>query len=69
MLFIFFPESLEAQCRMCAAGAESNLKNGGTEGLGLNKGILYLLAMPYLVGSTIGILWWRNRKKQNLNTV
>jgi hypothetical protein len=39
-------------------GAESNLKNGGTAGSGLNTGILYMLAMPYLLVVTIGFVWY-----------
>jgi hypothetical protein len=48
---------------MCKIAAESNLKNGGTAGRGLNKGILYMLAAPYLLVGTIAFIWWRNRKK------
>ena len=56
------PNSLPAQCPMCKIGAESNLKNGGTAGKGLNTGILYMLAMPYILVGTIGFIWWKNRK-------
>jgi hypothetical protein len=56
-------EELLAQCPMCRATAETNLANGGTEGAGLNQGILYLLGMPYLLIGTIAYLWWKNRKK------
>jgi len=42
--------------------AESNLANGGTEGKALNKGILYLLALPYTMVMILGIVWYRNRK-------
>ena len=58
-----FPETAEAQCAMCKAAAESNLKNGGTDGLGLNNGILYMLATPYLLIGGIIYMYWRNRKK------
>lgn len=54
---------MQAQCPMCRLSAETNLKNGGTEGKGLNTGILYMLAMPYLLVGTIGYIWWRNRKQ------
>lgn len=54
---------LLAQCPMCRATAESNLANGGTEGRGLNNGILYLFFMPYILIGTVAFLWWRNRKK------
>jgi hypothetical protein len=43
--------------------AESNLKNGGTMGQGLNNGILYLLATPYLLIGGLAYFWWRNRRK------
>lgn len=56
---------VQAQCPMCRMSAESNLANGGTAGRGLNTGILYMLAMPYLLVATLGFIWWRNRK-QNL---
>lgn len=52
-----------AQCPMCRSAVESAMQNeGNTVGLGLNKGILYLLASPYiLVG--LGILWYRKRRR------
>lgn len=52
-----------AQCPMCRLSAESNLANGGTEGQGLNAGILYMLAAPYLLVGTVAFLWWRHRRK------
>lgn len=54
-----------AQCPMCKMGAESNLKNGGTAGRGLNNGILYMLAMPYLMVATMGYIWYRNRRDED----
>ncbi|MCB0558589.1 MAG: hypothetical protein H6573_31665 [Lewinellaceae bacterium] len=55
---------VQAQCPMCRMSAESNLKNGGTDGRGLNNGILLMLAMPYLVVGGIGLVWWTNRRKE-----
>ena len=52
-----------AQCPMCKISAESNLNNGGSAGKGLNKGILYLFATPYLIIGGIGYVWYRNRKQ------
>jgi len=63
VVFLGAGEELLAQCPMCRATAESNLANGGTEGRGLNSGILYMLGMPYLLIGTIAFLWWKNRKK------
>ncbi len=59
--------SLLAQCPMCKAAAESNLKEGGTFALGLNSGILYLLVAPYIIVSTLGYWWWRNNKKTEMS--
>lgn len=59
------PVEAPAQCPMCRMSAESNLKNGGTDGKGLNNGILYMLATPYLIVGAIGYIWWRNRRREN----
>lgn len=56
--------TLEAQCPMCKIAAESNLKNGGKAGKGLNQGILYMLLTPYVLVGTIAFVWWRNRRKE-----
>jgi hypothetical protein len=55
---------VQAQCPMCKIAAESNMKNGGTAGKGLNNGILYMLVTPYLIVGAIAYFWWRNRKKE-----
>jgi hypothetical protein len=70
LVIIFFAIAVafaEGQCPMCKIGAESNLRNGGTAGSGLNTGILYMLAMPYLLVATIGIVWYKNRRKEPSN--
>jgi hypothetical protein len=59
---------LAAQCPMCKMAAESDLKNGGTAGRGLNAGILYMLSLPYVLVGTIAFLWWRNRKRAEDDT-
>lgn len=64
LLIGLLPADVQAQCPMCRMSAESNLKNGGTDGRGLNTGILYMLVMPYILVGSIGYWWWRNRKKQ-----
>lgn len=61
-LVLVAPNVSSAQCPMCRMTAESNLKNGGRQGAGLNTGILYLLVMPYLAVSTLAFLWIRNRR-------
>ena len=55
---------VQAQCPMCKIAAESNLKDGGSAGKGLNAGILYMLSTPYLIIAILGIIWYRNNRKQ-----
>jgi len=59
---------VQAQCPMCRMSAESNLKNGGDAGKGLNNGILYMLATPYLIVGVVGYIWWRNRRREEEET-
>lgn len=65
LLFFLATTAAQAQCPMCRMSAESNLANGGVNGRGLNTGILYMLAMPYLVVGAIGYWWWRNRRPES----
>jgi hypothetical protein len=53
---------IAAQCPMCKISAESNLRDGGSAGRGLNAGILYMFALPYLLVGTLGFIWYKNRK-------
>jgi hypothetical protein len=55
---------LPAQCPMCKASVEANLANGGKKGAGLNKGILFLLVMPYLAASVIGYRYYQQYRKR-----
>jgi len=68
VLFVFPSLESVAQCPMCRAAAETNLAQGGTEGKGLNTGILYMLSLPYLLIATIGYIWWRNKKEESKTT-
>lgn len=61
--WLFAAAPADAQCPMCRVSAESDLKNGGQTTRGLNKGIIYLLAMPYLMMASVGFIWWRSRKR------
>jgi len=66
-LFVNVPSFSYAQCPMCKANVESSLKNTQNQvGKGLNTGILYLLAFPYVLVGTVGVIWYvrfRRRKK------
>ena len=68
ILFLCITASeVSAQCPMCKTAIESAMKDkSNMKGRGLNKGILYLLSMPYLVVGIGGILWYRSSRKKQL---
>ncbi|WP_345948594.1 MULTISPECIES: hypothetical protein [unclassified Mucilaginibacter] len=55
-----------AQCAMCSATAEAGVKDGNTEANGLNKGILYLLAAPYIAVAAVGYVWYKKYRRKNV---
>lgn len=62
-LFLTSVNDLIAQCAMCRATIETNISNGdSTVGAGLNMGILYLFAAPYLLISIVAFFWYRQSK-------
>jgi hypothetical protein len=66
LLLLFFSSSFQAgaQCSVCRASAESNInKKENRVGAGLNSGILYLMAVPYMMGGIAFLIWYKQRKK------
>lgn len=50
VILVFFSSDITAQCAMCKQAAESSLKsNPNSMARSLNSGILYLMAVPYLL--------------------
>ena len=62
LITLVFQTKLSAQCAMCKAVVEANLKEGGSAGAGLNEGILYLMAMPYIAIPLFGIFYLLQKK-------
>ncbi len=58
LVALLFPASLQAQCAMCRAVLESGGDNPVAEGI--NNGIVYLMAIPYVL---IGVLLYFVYKK------
>ena len=57
-----------AQCAMCSAVLENNLSNGRVGiAAGINFGIMYLFAAPYLAVLVIGFFWYRTSKNVRNN--
>lgn len=61
LLVLLLPEVVDAQCAMCRAALESEADNSQAEGI--NNGIVYLMAIPYvLVG---GLFYFIYRKMRS----
>jgi hypothetical protein len=73
-LYIFFlmlsllaaggSNTASAQCAMCTINAEQGVKNGNTQAKGINQGVIYLMAIPYLLIAGLGFLWYKKYKVQ-----
>ncbi len=61
LLFTLAPLAISAQCSMCKTQVEaSRTEKDGYDFSGLNKGILYMAAIPYLLMGAVGYFWYRN---------
>ena len=58
---LLVPELANAQCSMCRAVLESDTDQSAAKGI--NNGILYLMAFPYLLVGALGFFIYRSRKK------
>lgn len=56
-----------AQCAMCTLNADQSVQNGNTQGKSLNKGILFLLAMPYVAIGAVGYLWYKKYRRKKVD--
>jgi hypothetical protein len=61
-----FISEVSAQCSLCTMNAENSVQNGNSEGKGLNDGIIYLLATPYLAIAGIGLLWYKKYRRKDV---
>ena len=55
-------DAMAQGCPMCKTALEEARNNGSNVGNTLNSGILYLLALPYLIASVFGIIWYKNSR-------
>lgn len=62
LMLLFMVDFAFGQCSMCKAVASSNLEGGGAAAVGLNNGIMYLMAFPYIMIATVAFLWYRHRQ-------
>jgi len=67
VIMLAFSAEAFAQCAMCTMNAENSVQNGNTQGNGLNNGILYLLAAPYLAVAIVGFLWYKKYRRKDVS--
>ena len=60
ILLFFVSVPAEAQCAMCRAVLES--EEGQSTAKGINNGIIYLMAIPYILIGGLGYFIYRNLK-------
>ena len=58
---IVSPSLLDAQCAMCNATASTATESNKESALALNSGILFLMAIPYILLMTLLGIWLRFR--------
>lgn len=61
IILLLFPEATEAQCAMCRAVLES--EDNVTAAEGVNNGIVYLMAIPYILVAGLFFFVYRKMKK------
>jgi len=65
VLLSVLPLASQAQCTMCKTQVEaSRQEKDGYDTTGLNKGILYLMTIPYVLIGTVGFFWYRHSQQQ-----
>ncbi|UOB18972.1 hypothetical protein [Abyssalbus ytuae] len=60
LLLFIMPFSLNAQCAMCRAVLESG--EGQEVARGINNGIIYLMAVPYILVGILGYFIYKKLK-------
>ncbi|HEY8930427.1 MAG TPA: hypothetical protein VIM55_14600 [Mucilaginibacter sp.] len=56
-----------SQCAQCAAQVATNKANGGHMANGLNNGIMFLLAAPYLAVAIGGYIWYKKYRRKDVD--
>ena len=60
MMLSIAPLSVQAQCVMCKAQVESaRQERDDYDVAGLNKGIVYMMTVPYILMGAVGYFWYR----------
>jgi hypothetical protein len=63
LVICLFQVSAEARCPLCSTALE-NSSDGKGMAASFNRGILFLLGIPYLLFGTFGVLVYRGYRKK-----
>ncbi len=66
-LMIISIKPVKAQWAQCAQTGASNATSGDKTANGLNNGIMFLLAAPYLAVAIVGYVWYKKYRRKNVN--
>jgi opacity protein-like surface antigen len=66
-LILLSHQAVNAQCAQCAANIATNKASGSSTADGLNHGIMYLLAAPYLAVAALGYVWYKKYRRKNVD--
>lgn len=61
LFLLLIQMNADAQCAMCTKTAS---QMGEKPALGMNQGILYLMATPFIIVGFIAFRWWKNQKTE-----
>lgn len=61
LCFLFLSATSQAQCAMCRAALES--EGNGVKAEAVNDGIVYLMAVPYILVAGVGYYIYRMKTK------
>ncbi|NQX77771.1 hypothetical protein [Gilvibacter sp.] len=62
VVMLLFSADVDAQCAMCRAVLESEETQSAARGI--NNGIVYLMAIPYILMGGLGYVIYRSRRKR-----
>ena len=66
-LILFSYSAVQAQCSVCSANVASSVKDGKHTADGLNHGIMYLMAAPYLVVGILAYVWYKKYRRKDVD--
>jgi len=59
---LWLEPDLYSQCAMCKENLQYDLDNGAGVGKNINKGILYIMAIPYVLMGVVGTILYKMYK-------